>query len=320
MLKIRTFILALTLTPLLAINWQQPSQSQTSPSLGTAGGMSGGGNIGPINTSPSVGTGGSISGGGTTGSNGNTDSNPDDNTSPSVGTGGGMSGGGTTGSNGNTDSNPDDNTSPSVGTGGSMSGGGTTGSGNTSPSVGNAGGQSGSPVTIVRTSRGNSLRITAERQDKLNRVAINIFTKENSKVLVAFRQPEAIRRGESNRFTEILRQAGVSPALAGRFVFILIKITTPASSPTTQSSSSVQLPKKYLVASTKALKFSPVIAQSDNNILPSVEVDINDLHNAINTYNQIIQESSPVTLQQLSENQDFVEIGKVLKELRAAVN
>ena len=319
MLKIRTFILALTLTPLLAINWQQPSQSQTSPSLGTAGGMSGGGNIGPINTSPSVGTGGSISGGGTTGSNGNTDSNPDDNTSPSVGTGGGMSGGGTTGSNGNTDSNPDDNTSPSVGTGGSMSGGGTTGSGNTSPSVGNAGGQSGSPVTIVRTSRGNSLRITAERQDKLNRVAISIFTKENSKVIVAFRQPEAIRRGESNRFTEILRQAGVSPALAGRFVFILIKII-PAPRPTTQSSSSVQLPKKYLVASTKALKFSPVIAQSDNNILPSVEVDINDLHNAINTYNQIIQESSPVTLQQLSENQDFVEIGKVLKELRAAVN
>ena len=289
MLKIRTFILALTLTPLLAINWQQPSQSQTSPSLGTAGGMSGGGNIGPINTSPSVGT------------------------------GGGMSGGGTTGSNGNTDSNPDDNTSPSVGTGGSMSGGGTTGSGNTSPSVGNAGGQSGSPVTIVRTSRGNSLRITAERQDKLNRVAINIFTKENSKVLVAFRQPEAIRRGESNRFTEILKQAGVSPALAGRFIFTLIKII-PAPRPTTQSSGSVQLPKKYLVASTKALKFSPVIAQSDNNILPSVEVDINDLHNAINTYNQIIQESSPVTLQQLSENQDFVEIGKVLKELRAAVN
>ncbi|MBE9251189.1 hypothetical protein IQ226_19045 [Dolichospermum sp. LEGE 00240] len=290
MLKIRTFILALTLTPLLAINWQQPSQSQTSPSLGTAGGMSGGGNIGPINTSPSVGT------------------------------GGGISGGGTTGSNGNTNSNPDDNTSPSVGTGGSMSGGGTTGSGNTSPSVGNAGGQSGSPVTIVRTSRGNSLRITAERQDKLNRVAINIFTKENSKVLVAFRQPEAIRRGESNRFTEILRQAGVSPALAGRFIFTLIKITTPASSPTTQSSSSVQLPKKYLVASTKALKFSPIIAQSADATLASVDVDINDLHNAITIYNQIIQESSPVTLQQLSQNQDFVEIGKVLKELRAAVN
>ncbi|QSV71162.1 MAG: hypothetical protein HEQ20_10825 [Aphanizomenon flos-aquae KM1D3_PB] len=289
MLKIRTFILALTLTPLLAINWQQPSQSQTWPSLGTAGGMSGGGNIGPINTSPSVGT------------------------------GGGISGGGTTGSNGNTDSNPDDNTSPSVGTGGSMSGGGTTGSGNTSPSVGNAGGQSGSPVTIVRTSRGNSLRITAERQDKLNRVAINIFTKEDSKVFVAFRQPEAIRRGESNRFTEILKQAGVSPALAGRFVFTLIKII-PAPRPTTQSSGSVQLPKKYLVASTKALKFSPIIAKTADATLASVEVDINDLHNAINTYNQIIQESSPVTLQQLSENQDFVEIGKVLKELRAAVN
>lgn len=74
------------------------------------------------------------------------------------------------------------------------------------------------------------------------------------------------------------------------------------------------------MASTKALKFSPVIAQTADATLASVEVDINDLHNAINTYNQIIQESSPVTLQQLSENQDFVEIGKVLKELRAAVN
>ncbi|BAZ85873.1 hypothetical protein [Dolichospermum compactum] len=320
MLKIRTFILALTLTPLLAINWQQPSQSQTSPSLGTAGGMSGGGNIGPINTSPSVGTGGGMSGGGTTGSSGNTNSHPDDNTSPSVGTGGSMSGGGTTGSNGNTNSHPDDNTSPSVGTGGGMSGGGTTGSnGNTSPSVGNAGGQSGSPVTIVRTSRGNSLRITAERQDKLNRVAINIFTKENSKVLVAFRQPEAIRRGESNRFTQILSQAGVSPALANRFIFTLIRvIKIGASTSTTQSS--LELPKRYLVASTKALKFSPIITQVSDNTLPSVEVDINDLNDAINAYNQIIDESSPVTLQALSQNQDFLETGNALKELRAAIN
>ena len=51
-----------------------------------------------------------------------------------------------------------------------------------------------------------------------------------------------------------------------------------------------------------------------------MDVDINQLNNAINTYNQIIQESSPVTLQALSQNQDFVEIGNVLKELRAAVN
>ena len=52
----------------------------------------------------------------------------------------------------------------------------------------------------------------------------------------------------------------------------------------------------------------------------NVDVDINQLNNAINTYNQIIQESSPVTLQALAQNRDFVEIGNVLKELRAAVN
>ena len=52
----------------------------------------------------------------------------------------------------------------------------------------------------------------------------------------------------------------------------------------------------------------------------NVDVDINQLNNAINTYNQIIQESSPVTLQALAQNRDFVEIGNVLKELRKAVN
>jgi transcription elongation factor Elf1 len=56
------------------------------------------------------------------------------------------------------------------------------------------------------------------------------------------------------------------------------------------------------------------------DIIPTVEVDINELNNAINTYNQIIDESSPVTLQALSQNQDFMEIGNALKELRAAVN
>ncbi|MDD1433590.1 hypothetical protein MEO93_21825 [Dolichospermum sp. ST_sed3] len=46
MLKIRTFILALSLTPLLAISWQLPGQSQTSVSVGTGGSESGAGNIG----------------------------------------------------------------------------------------------------------------------------------------------------------------------------------------------------------------------------------------------------------------------------------
>jgi hypothetical protein len=57
MLKIRTLILVLSLTPLLSLNWQLPSQAQKSPSVGTAGGQSGGGTIGgsgTTNSNPSV--------------------------------------------------------------------------------------------------------------------------------------------------------------------------------------------------------------------------------------------------------------------------
>ena len=375
MLKIRTFILAITLTPLLAINWQQPSQSQTSPSLGTAGSMSGA--PGPVNTSPSVGTAGGISGGGNTSTSGNTISNPD----PSVGTAGGQSGGGTTGSNGNTNSNPD----PSVGTAGGQSGGGTTGSNsntnsnpsvgnaggqsgagngtgnngnpddntnpsvgnaggqsgagngtgnngnpddNTNPSVGNAGGQSGagnegnnannggdtetannggdtdtgnnnegnndnpsgpvanlapraSSITIRRTPQGNIIRIKLEAQKQVNDVAVSLLNSNNPGVLVALVQGGSIGQVASDNLTNFFNNAGVNTDLANNLRLILSRIV-----------------------------------RNQGN----VDVDINQLNNAINTYNQIIQESSPVTLQALSQNQDFVEIGNVLKELRAAVN
>ncbi|MTJ49604.1 hypothetical protein [Dolichospermum sp. UHCC 0259] len=398
MLKIRTFILAITLTPLLAINWQQAGQSQTSPSVGTAGSMSGA--PGPINTSPSVGTAGGMSGGGNTSTSGNTISNPnpsvgnaggqsgagngtgnngnpDDNTSPSVGNAGGQSGAGNgTGNNGNPDDNtspsvgnaggqsgagngtgnngnPDDNTSPSVGNAGGQSGAGN-GTGNngnpgdnSNPSVGNAGGQSGagsgtgnnannggdtgtennggdtdtannggdtgtennggdtdtgnnneedndnpsgpvenlapraSSIRIVRTPRGNIIRIKIEAQKQINEVALNLLNSNNSGVLVALVQGGSTGQIASDNLINFLNSAGVNTDLGNNLREIL----------------------------------SRIVSNQGN-----VDVDINQLNNAINTYNQIIQEGSPVTLQALSQNRDFVEIGRVLKELRKAVN
>ena len=82
MLKIRTLILVLSLTPLLSLNWQLPSQAQKSPSVGTAGGQSGGGTIGgsgTTNSNPSVGTAGGQSGGGTTGGSGTNNQNNQQN-------------------------------------------------------------------------------------------------------------------------------------------------------------------------------------------------------------------------------------------------
>ncbi|MTJ35615.1 hypothetical protein [Dolichospermum sp. UHCC 0260] len=391
MLKIRTFILALSLTPLLALNWQTSSPAQTSPSLGTAGSMSGA--PGPVNTSPSVGTAGGMSGGGNTSTSGNTISNPD----PSVGTAGGQSGGGTTGSNGNTNSNPsvgnaggqsgagngtanngnpDDNTNPSVGNAGGQSGagngtanngnpddntspsvgnaGGQSGAGNgtanngnpddnTSPSVGNAGGQSGadqetanngnpdentsasggnaggqsgageetannadnggnnnegndqnpsgsgetlipraSSIRIIRTAAGKTIRIRIRSvQRKLNEAAFNLLNSNNPGVLVALLQGGSIGQTASDNLTNFLTNAGVNTDLGNNLRVILSRI-----------------------------------APNQGN----ADVDINQLNNAINTYNQIIQQSSPVTLQALSQSQDFVAIGQALKELRTAVN
>ncbi|MTJ37707.1 hypothetical protein [Dolichospermum sp. UHCC 0406] len=363
MLKIRTFILALSLTPLLALNWQTSSPAQTSPSLGTAGSMSGA--PGPVNTSPSVGTAGGMSGGGNTSTSGNTISNPD----PSVGTAGGQSGGGTTGSNGNTNSNPsvgnaggqsgagngtanngnpDDNTSPSVGNAGGQSGAGngTANNGNpddnTSPSVGNAGGQSGadqetanngnpdentsasggnaggqsgageetannadnggnnnegnnenpsgsgetlipraSSITIRRTPQGNIIGIKLEAQKQVNEAAFDLLNRNNSGVLVALLQGGSIGQTASDNLTNFLTNAGVNTDLGNNLRVIL----------------------------------SRIVPNQGN-----ADVDINQLNNAINTYNQIIQQSSPVTLQALSQSQDFVAIGQALKELRTAVN
>lgn len=258
MLKIRTFILALTLTPVLALNWQQPGQSQTFPSTGQAGSMSG---------APSMGSAGSMSG------------------NPSLDIAGGQS-----------------------------------------ASLDIAGGRSGARFSAVRRGSGKLL-ITTEGQNKVNRVAVRILTRSNNRIVVGFKQSEPGRRGASDRLTQLLANAGVRPGLGRQFTLIFINIFRPVSASTTPSFRSVQLPQKDLVASTKALKESKIIAQVGDDqlnmgedIIPTVEVDINELNNAINTYNQIIDESSPVTLQALSQNQDFMEIGNALKELRAAVN
>ena len=285
MLKIRTFILALSLTPLLALNWQTPSPAQTSPSVGTAGSMSGGGNTGAMNTSPSVGTAGGMSGGGNTSTSGNTISNPD----PSVGTAGGQSGGGTTGSNGNTNSNP------SVGNAGGQSGadqetannadnGGNNNEGNDQNPSGS--GETliprASSIRIIRTAAGKTIRISIRSvQRKLNEAAFNLLNNNNPGVLVALLQGGSIGQTASDNLTDLLSNAGVNTDLGNNLRVIL----------------------------------SRIVPNQEN-----ADVDINQLNNAINTYNQIIQQSSPVTLQALSQSQDFVAIGKALKELRAAVN
>jgi hypothetical protein len=118
-------------------------------------------------------------------------------------------------------------------------------------------------------------------QRKLNEAAFNLLNSNNSGVLVALLQGGSIGQTASDNLTNFLTNAGVNTDLGNNLRVILSRI-----------------------------------APNQGN----ADVDINQLNNAINTYNQIIQQSSPVTLQALSQSQDFVAIGKALKELRTAVN
>lgn len=92
MLNLKTVIFVLTFTPFIVLSTQLTGRAQvSSPSLGTAGSVSGGGSTGSDNnpiSAPSLGTAGSMSGGGSTGSN----------SAPSLGTAGSISGGGSIGS------------------------------------------------------------------------------------------------------------------------------------------------------------------------------------------------------------------------------
>ena len=282
MLKIRTFILALSLTPLLALNWQTTSPAQTSPSGGSAGSLSGG-NAGSL----SGGNAGGLSGGGINQPPGNTvtDDIPGGNA-------GGQSGADQeTANNGN----PDENTSASGENAGGQSGAGEETANNADNGGNNNEGNNENPsgsgetliprassIRIIRTAAGRTIRIRIRSvQRKLNEAAFNLLNSNNSGVLVALLQGGSIGQTASDNLTNFLSNAGVNADLGNNLRVILSRI-----------------------------------APNQGN----ADVDINQLNNAINTYNQIIQQSSPVTLQALSQSQDFVAIGKALKELRTAVN
>jgi len=71
MRNLKTVIFVLTFTPFIVLSTQLTGRAQvSSPSLGTAGSVSGGGATGSDNnpiSAPSLGTAGSMSGGGSTG-------------------------------------------------------------------------------------------------------------------------------------------------------------------------------------------------------------------------------------------------------------
>ncbi|PPJ63361.1 hypothetical protein [Cuspidothrix issatschenkoi] len=299
MLKIRTFLFALLgVSPLLFLSWQLPNQATVLPTNNNESATLSGyptpiAQASPSSTfdSPSKGTAGSLSGGGTTGSSATVFSAPaiNINTAPPVG-------------------------APPVGA---------------SPVGASPVGASPSVSVFVSPAGIVNITVTPAATQAVNAAAASILSTAASSVaassvagggqgvatVVALAVGGAEAQAAVTQLTSALSAAGVSPALVTTLLQNIAGLLSGTEVSITPSFPSAQLPQAQLVAGTKDLKASLTIAQT--NTAPTV--NINKLNNAINAYNQIILESSPVVLQKLAQDKDFLAIGQTLKTLRAAL-
>jgi len=323
--------LALSLSPLILFSFQPVNQAQvSSPSKGNAGGMSGGVNPYPSPSpqpttlptfrpttlptpQPTTSPGPSQDNDGGTSRGVNPTPEPTTSPGPSKGNAGGTSGG--------VNPTPQSTTSPGL-------------------SKGNAGGTSGNPnqqvprininftpiskspnITTTTAADGSViLGITPVAQNSLNQAFRGLVTElaspggnvTISNLISGGANVQSIVTELTNTFTTI----GVSPQLSKGLLESLANLLSPVNSSIKRSYHTAKLPENELLTNTKALRASLTIAQ----VNATASVDINKLSIAITGYNNIVNESSPKVLLGLSQNQDFVEIGRVLKKLRAAID
>jgi len=319
MLKIRTFLFALLgVSPVVFLSWQLPNQAKVLSTKNNESATLSGyptpiAQASPPSTfdSPSKGSAGSLSGGGTTGSSATVFSAPpastvNINTAPPVAASPQVSVSVTaTGvvnitvtpavqSTLNTAAAQILNAAAGGTTGGGTTGG-TTGGGTTGGTTGggDAGGTTGG-TTGGGDAGGGATEAT---------VVVTAATGGEGATAAV------------QQLTSALSAAGVPPLVTTLLQNIAGLFSAAAAVSTTPSFPSAQLPQAQLVAGTKDLKTSLTIAQA--NAAPTV--NINKLNNAINAYNQIVLESSPVALEKLSQDKYFLEIGRTLKTLRAAI-
>lgn len=293
MLKIRTFLFALLgVSPLLFLSWQLPNQATVLPKNNNESATLSEyptpiAQASPPSTfdSPSKGPAGSLSGGGTTGSSATVFSAPtvNINTAAPVGTSPSVSVSVTNGVVSITVTPVAAqavNAAAAAIVSAAASGGGGGAAGGGAAGGGAGGGDAGGGVAVVSLAVGGAEAQAAVAQ-----------------------------------LTSALSATGASPALVSSLLQSIAGLLSGTEVSTTPSFPSAQLPQAQLVAGTKDLKTSLTIAQT--NTAPTV--NINKLNDAINAYNQIILESSPVVLQKLAQDKDFLAIGQTLKTLRAAL-
>ncbi|MEH2423349.1 MAG: hypothetical protein V7K48_21295 [Nostoc sp.] len=176
------------------------------------------------------------------------------------------------------------------------------------------------PGVNVEFSRNGGLRISAEVQNTLNATVANRFCITSSgnspcAMIIAILLHKLNAEAAANQLQVSIVSLGVSSSSVTSLVNALLGLAA-------NKSASVlgvpvgQLQPVQLVASTKGLMADLVIAQKGE----TPNVNIEKLNDAITAYNKIVRESSPEVLQKLAKDPQFLEVGKLLKQLRAALN
>lgn len=154
-----------------------------------------------------------------------------------------------------------------------------------------------------------SLSTPIEVQNRLNEAIANILSQTPEPDSPSANIMAIVREGASasqaiNQLQEALRNLGIRESFVRSLVTAFIGLSGNRSA----SISGVNGNVKGLVANS-------AIAQQQ----VSPTLDINQLNAAITAYNTIVMQSSPEVLRELAKDPQFREIGKLLKQLRAAL-
>ncbi|WP_414753749.1 hypothetical protein [Anabaena sp. CCY 9910] len=164
------------------------------------------------------------------------------------------------------------------------------------------------PGVNVEFSRNGDLTISREIQERLNATIANTFSQtppENTTVanFIAILKGDSKAEEAANQLQSSLGNSGASASSIQTLMGALFCLAG-----NTSTSESCAFSSNLVVDS-----------ETDQN-KDFLNVDINRLSAAINAYNKIVRESSPQVLQQLAKDENFREIGNLLKQLRTALS
>ncbi|MBD2343494.1 hypothetical protein [Anabaena subtropica] len=147
------------------------------------------------------------------------------------------------------------------------------------------------------------LRISREVQNCLNATIANRQQENPSAIILTILQGGSNGAEAANQLQASLGNSGIAVSSAQTLVGALLGLAE------NQSASASDVPASTLVVDSETEQ------QQE-----SLNVDINKLNAAINDYNQIVMESNSGVLQKLTKDENFQEIGKLLKQLRVDLN